>query len=940
MRSLSQIIILLTMSVSLCAQSPHGKNLTLQCSDCHNPKGWRLEAGTYSFSHESTRFPLTGLHKDVECKQCHPSLVFSEAEMNCVSCHTDMHEQTVGMDCERCHTTQSWLVNDINEIHRHSRFPLTGAHLMADCYSCHPSASLLKFEPLGIECYDCHSGDYTSAVNPNHVLGNFSIECTDCHLLNAVSWGRFDHFFFPLTNGHALNDCSQCHKGSGSFEDLSPECYSCHQADYASTTSPNHSANGYSTECTICHTTSPGWKPAEVDHSFFQLTYGHDNLSCADCHQDQNYSNISNVCYDCHQSDFNAATNPNHVSANFSTTCTECHTTLPDWKPANFQQHDGLYFPVYSGKHKFQDVWDNCSECHFNTNDYGSFNCTANCHPQGQMDNEHNEVGGYIYSDVACYECHPTGNAEGGFNHNLSNFPLTGAHVTTECLQCHANGYAGTTTVCGDCHATAYNQSLNPNHLQLGISNDCASCHTTDPGWTPATFAIHNDYYALTGGHAVIAQDCNACHAGDYVNTPVICFACHEQVYNQTTNPNHVAINIPNDCAACHTTNPDWTPATFAIHNEYYILEGAHAAIANNCAICHNGNYNYTPNTCYGCHSTDYNQTTNPPHQTAQFPTDCETCHTQTAWVPSTFEHDAQYFPIYSGAHNGEWDLCSDCHTNPTNYSEFTCLPCHPQPETDNEHEGITGYTYNSEACYACHPDGSGAGGFNHDNTNFPLTGAHTTVNCIECHQNGYQGTSTVCFDCHEDSYNQSTNPNHTAIGIPNECETCHTTNPNWQPATFPIHNNYYVLAGAHIAIANDCAVCHNGNYNNTPNTCYGCHATDYNQTNDPPHQSAQFPTDCEMCHTQNAWLPSTFDHDSQYFPIYSGSHNNEWNQCSDCHTNPTNYQVFTCLPCHPQGEMDDEHSDVTGYQYNSDACYACHPTGNGGQKQLRIFKD
>jgi hypothetical protein len=25
---------------------------------------------------------------------------------------------------------------------------------------------------------------------------------------------------------------------------------------------------------------------------------------------------------------------------------------------------------------------------------------------------------------------------------------------------------------------------------------------------------------------------------------------------------------------------------------------------------------------------------------------------------------------------------------------------------------------------------------------------------------------------------------------------------------------------------------------------------------------------------------------------------------------------------------MDDEHDDVSGYSYNSQACYTCHPTG------------
>ena len=859
MRSLSQIILLLTLSVGLYAQSPHGKELTMACADCHNPKGWKLEAGTYSFTHDKTQFPLVGMHQDVNCKLCHPTLVFSEAETECVSCHTDMHYQTVGMECERCHTPKSWLVDNINDIHRQSRFPLVGAHLTADCYSCHPSASLLRFEPLGVECIDCHQKDYDATTSPNHVQGNFSTECLDCHNINAFSWSGsgFNHSFFPLTEGHALNDCQACHTGT-------------------------------------------------------------------------DYSNISSDCITCHQTDYNATTNPNHLSANLPTNCAECHTTQPGWSPAKFDQHDAQYFPIYSGKHAGE--WNNCIDCHTNPNNFASNSCIV-CHDnQGELNEEHDEVGGYAYNDAACFECHPTGEADdNSFNHNNSNFPLTGAHIATDCLECHANGYAGTTIICEDCHIDDYNQSTNPSHTEAGISTDCASCHTTEPEWKPATFAVHNDYYLLSGAHATIASDCYSCHTGgDYKNTPNICYGCHSENYNQTTNPNHFAIGIANDCETCHTTNPEWKPATFPTHNSYYALIGAHATIATDCFTCHNGNYNNTPNTCYACHTEDYNQTNNPNHQTAQFPTDCESCHTQSAWEPSTFDHDGLYFPIYSGAHNGKWDQCSDCHTNPGNYAIFTCLTCHEQGETNSEHEGITGYQYNSDACLACHPDGSGSGGFNHNNTNFPLTGAHTTVDCILCHENGYSGTSTICSDCHQTDYNQSTNPNHSALGITNDCETCHTTNPDWQPATFPIHNSFYVLAGAHVAIANDCAVCHNGNYNNTPNTCYGCHASDYNQTNDPPHQSAQFPTDCEMCHTQSVWVPSTFDHDGQYFPIYSGSHNGEWDQCSDCHTNPGNYAIFTCLPCHPQGEMNNEHEGIPGYQYNSDACLACHPDGSG----------
>src|SRR5690606_18299318 len=128
--------------------------------------------------------------------------------------------------------------------------------------------------------------------------------------------------------------------------------------------------------------------------------------------------------------------------------------------------------------------------------------------------------------------------------------------------------------------------------------------------------------------------------------------------------------------------------------------------------------------------------------------------------------------------------------------------------------------------------------------------------------------------------------------------------------------------------ISNQCVTCHNGDYNNTPNTCVGCHQADYNGANDPNHLSAGFPTTCEDCHTQNAWVPANWDHDNMYFPIYSGRHEDEWDQCTDCHNNPNNYSDFTCLTCHLPGETNEDHDEVSGYQYSSPACLACHPDG------------
>jgi len=279
-------------------------------------------------------------------------------------------------------------------------------------------------------------------------------------------------------------------------------------------------------------------------------------------------------------------------------------------------------------------------------------------------------------------------------------------------MDCHSGGYTGTPTECFACHESDFNQSANPDHVTLAIPNDCANCHTTNPGWEPALFPIHDNYYPLTGEHIPIANDCFACHAGDYNNTPNACEGCHMDNYNGTTNPDHDAIGIPTDCETCHTPSPNWQPASFPIHDQYWPLTGAHLNIANDCFVCHQGDYNNTPNTCAGCHMEDYNQTTDPNHVAAQFPTDCELCHTTIAWVPSTFDHDGQYFPIYSGSHQNAWTTCSDCHPNPADYGVFTCTTCHTQGQTDEDHSEVSGYVYESNACYACHPTGQSGGGF------------------------------------------------------------------------------------------------------------------------------------------------------------------------------------------------------------------------------------
>ncbi len=920
MRRLSSLILLVLLSVSLLAQkSPHGDSFKANCDDCHKTDGWKVDLSKVSFDHNGTKFPLVGQHQSVSCKECHTSLEFAKAQTECNACHNDIHEQTVGNECARCHTPNSWVVTNIAKLHQQSRFPLIGPHVIADCKDCHknllsasvsatPSASRLRFDPLGIECYDCHKTNYLATTKPNHKASNYSTNCADCHKMNALEWkgAGINHNFFPLRDGHAIDDCNKCHK-SGVFAGLSNECFSCHQATFASTTNPNHTALNFSTNCKVCHSLNPGWKPAD------------------------------------------------------------------------YKDHDAS-FPIYSGKHNGE--WNSCADCHANQSNYSQYSCTT-CHEhsnKSDVDSKHPGVPGYSYNSIACFGCHPTGTGQGTFDHAAAGFPLTNGHAAVDCAKCHTSGFVGTSNACASCHTSNFNQTTNPNHNANGISTDCASCHTTMPGWKPASYPTTHS--KLTGAHIPIANECATCHKGNYTTAPKICYDCHAANYTQSTNPSHIAAKFPTTCADCHSQTA-WVPSAFN-HNTVYPLVGAHAIISKDCVKCHAKGYPNTPNTCAGCHLTNFNQTSNPNHTTSKFPTTCETCHTPTAWVPSTFNHTAVY-PL-TGAHTtvacaschttgyvNTPNTCAGCHTpdynqttNPNHTTSLfpkTCETCHTPtawvPSTFNHtsvypligaHKTVactlchtTGYVNTPNTCAGCHtPDYNQTTNPNHTTSLFPktcetchtptawvpstfnhtavypLTGAHTTVACNLCHATGYPNTPSTCVGCHQNDFNQSANPSHSKIGISTDCKTCHTTNPGWAPATFATHNTYYVLAGAHVSVA--CATCHNGNYNTTPNTCAGCHTTKYNQTTKPNHVAAQFSNSCATCHSQSAWTPSTWSH-TTYFPITSGKHTNI--ACATCHTNASNYSVFSCVTSGCHG---DAHNQSQG----SAGCYKCHPQGKG----------
>ena len=646
MRILSLLILLGNLLFSnQKTESPHGPDFKVSCKTCHSPSGWQLDMKVYSFDHNTTRLPLTGEHKTVGCKECHPTLKFAQAKINCNECHTDIHQGTTDPDCSRCHTPSSWLVNNIIEVHQFSRFPLVGVHRTADCSLCHQSASAERYDVAGVNCIDCHRKDYLATTKPNHIQSGIGEDCLLCHPLNSVQWSStgFDHAVFPLTLGHAAIKCTDCHL-TGSFKGTNAECSSCHEKDFLATTSPNHSASGISEICQNCHTTTPGWKPVIFNHNSFPLTLGHSVPLCSDCHKGGNYSTTPIDCYSCHQADFLAAVSPNHTSAGFSKICQTCHSINPGWKPTTFV-HTGISLTLGHSS-------VNCIDCHTGGNYTTLSTACYSCH---QNDFNATTNPNHITAGISqvCQTCHTLIPGWKPALYNHATFPLTQGHSTPLCADCHKGGnYTTTSAICYSCHQADYAATTNPNHSSVGYPTTCNTCHTLVPEWKPAVFA--HTALPLTLGHAIPA--CIDCHkGGNYITIPTDCYSCHLIDYTSATNPNHVTSGIPTTCTTCHTTAPGWTPATFS-HTTFPLTLG-HASPT--CADCHKGNFTTTSTVCYSCHAADYNNSVNPNHKTLAFATTCNTCHTTVpGWAPATYtQHDVQMFPIYSGRHQGRWTL-------------------------------------------------------------------------------------------------------------------------------------------------------------------------------------------------------------------------------------------------------------------------------------------
>jgi hypothetical protein len=384
-----------------------------------------------------------------------------------------------------------------------------------------------------------------------------------------------------------------------------------------------------------------------------------------------------------------------------------------------------------------------------------------------------------------------------------------------ECSVCHAAPFGSDTMAdrCASCHTDIAAQMFDVAKLHGAIKQKssalaCRDCHPEHRGVSaPLTDLRDNAFphealgFSLKGHQLTAAREaftCRDCHQEDVTKfTPATCDNCHRQIDIAFTQAHVLAYGT--NCLACHD-GVDRYGRNFSHASFAFKLNGKHAGVA--CTKCHLdartiADLQAAPQDCYSCHKKDDK------HE-GKFGADCSACHKPSDWKDATFDHNFSAFKL-EGEHAEV--KCEKCHVNNVFKGTPTdCFSCH---QKDDEHKGQFGTD-----CSACHTPRSWDGAtFDHNRSNFPLTGAHVNVACENCHKNGqFKGLDTTCLACHAE-------PAEHKGQFGTDCVACHNTTA-WSPATFNGKHSFPLDHGEGGTVS--CKTCHPGGY--TTYTCYGCH--------------------------------------------------------------------------------------------------------------------
>jgi hypothetical protein len=197
-----------------------------------------------------------------------------------------------------------------------------------------------------------------------------------------------------------------------------------------------------------------------------------------------------------------------------------------------------------------------------------------------------------------------------------------------------------------------------------------------------------------------------------------------------------------------------------------------------------------------------------------------------------------------------------------------------------------------------------------HQQTSFPLNGAHQATPCIFCHQQDgtewlFKSLQTECVSCHTDIHEGYLE---TQYYPAKDCRICHSED-NWQGILFDHKKTGYPLKGKHAETS--CKNCHKPDLRinissaspvfRVSSACAECHTDNHRGQFDGPNET----TDCATCHDFYNWEAIYFNHDSTRFKL-DGAH-----------------LEVDCAACHYP--VSDDLGTYTLYKLNTLECSDCH---------------
>ena len=384
-----------------------------------------------------------------------------------------------------------------------------------------------------------------------------------------------------------------------------------------------------------------------------RLTKAHQDLEgigkCQSCHETGRRV-TAQKCLSCHAPIAQRMREKRGVHRAVVDDCVTCHVEhmgvdaeLRPFKAQGFDHGRDTRFPL-DGRHAA--VAANCQACHKTRSFLAVKIDCASCH----ADVHKGTLG------ANCASCHPVSrafkDATTAFDHTKTAFPLTGAHLTVACAQCHPNQrFKGVAfQSCASCHA-------DPHRSQF--PGACARCHVTTETWRTRTVDHARTSFPLKGRHQTVA--CTACHVKPALRVKLPaerCSTCHTDV--------HRGAFAPKDCAACHDEN-GFGKAPFDHSKTRFTLTGAHATAR--CETCHVRSRATAPAgtaasrtaatavdfrglrvECAACHQD--------PHQ-GDLSASCESCHGTASFKLTTYTHRKEP-GFFAGSHATVG--CSLCH--------------------------------------------------------------------------------------------------------------------------------------------------------------------------------------------------------------------------------------------------------------------------------------